>query len=127
MSCGDEKKGVADRDTFWVKIQKKDIRLKLEDNDFVAENETEKLSGGKYKISHEYHIVAVCEDNDGNLGEKCEPKPLAKFSAAMCEAGEFITEMKSVEMHFVRVQTAEQIKQGENRWCPVNSTWVWCR
>ena len=126
MSCS-EKKGVADCDSFWVKIERKDTLLSVNDDEFVAEAETEMTKEGKFKKTCEYHIVAVHEDIDGKLGEERQKQTLTEFSGNLKHDNEFITEMKSVEMHFVRVQTEEEIKQGRNRMCPVNSTWVWCR
>jgi hypothetical protein len=92
--------GIADEELFWVRIKKN---------------------------GSDYHVDRVCEaDAEGNPGEEREMIELVTLSKQMRKTREFITEMKSVEIHIMRIQTEREIKAGTNRRCVVNSRMVAC-
>ncbi len=92
--------GIADQDYFWVRIH----------ND-----------------GSNYDVDAVREANEkGDPGAEREMVELIRLGKRLREKAEFITEMRSVEIHIAVVQTEEEYNAGVNRRCVVNRRRVSC-
>lgn len=138
MTCFNisERGAIADQGSFWVRIKRKVKYVKIQDDEVVADEDIAHVNnnkGERFKKDFDYHVDKVYEDNSKEqkneyvLGEEHKMISLGNFTTEyLCNQGERITELKSVEIHIMKIQTQEEIEKGTNKRCLVNSRYVSC-